>query len=398
MYQITNMLRVMHVYAQLYAYGLFTPSLFVHTPPCPVARWPTTSTKLLRTMADRSASPAKADERPRKAQKREKRRLQKHASQCKMLKHALSSEIERPETISGETIEIQHGRLQAEAAAAEILARAGAEGGKVTDGDVLLVFRLWSFRKNDIRVNVTPEGLQWVYSDTLGLIRDRCGQYIMTGPTKADPRVVRLVNAWMRHCWTERSPQTFCCTSISVNSGYAAKLHRDRNNHGPSICKAVGDFSGGLLGYFADDNRTMELRTLKQNHEHEAVYFHVKSAFQLFDGNRAHWVEPYEGERISFVFFTVGKYWKANPDVLADLRDCGFEIPTPESMAHAESLLPQPRGYGARRLPKMASLPDMFGKAQPRHQVVKRAWEVPREASPKKEKGEHNVLDWLRCR
>ena len=142
----------------------------------------------------------------------------------------------------------------------------------------------------------------------------------------------------------------------------------------------------------------MELRLLKRNHEHEAVYFYVKSAFQLFDGNRGHWVEPFEGERISFVFFTVGKYWKTNPDVLADLRDCGFEIPTSQTMAHAESLLPRPRGYGAKRLPKMASLPDMFGKTHPRPQVVKRAWEVPREASPKKDKGEHNVLDWLRCR
>ena len=83
-------------------------------------------------MADRSASPGKADERPRKAQKREKRRLQKHAT----------SEIERPDTISGETIEIQHGRLLAEAAAADILARVDAEGTKITDADVLCVLPL----------------------------------------------------------------------------------------------------------------------------------------------------------------------------------------------------------------------------------------------------------------
>ena len=345
-------------------------------------------------MADRSASPA--DERPRKTRKREKRRFQKHADN--ILEHGLSCEIERPDTISGETVEMQRGRLQAETAAADILARVNAERSKVTDRDVLLVFRLWCFRKNDIRANVIPEGMQWVYSDTLGLIRDRCGQYIMTAPTKAYPRVVRLVNAWMRHCWGERSQQTFCCTSTSVSSGYAARLHRDRNNHGPSLCKAVGDHTGGLLGYFAEDNSSMELRTLQQHHEHEAVYFHVKSAFRLFDGNRGHWVEPFEGTRISFVFFTVGKYFKASPAVLVDLRDLGFEIPTPESMAHAECLLPRPRGYGARQLPKMASLPDMFGKAHPRPPVVKRAWEVPRGASPKKDKTERNVLDLLKSR
>ena len=147
-----------------------------------------------------------------------KKRLQKYAP----------SEMDRPDPISGETIEIQHGRLQAEAAAADILARVDAEHSKVIDRDVSLVFRLWSFRKNGIRANVSPEGMQSVYSDTLGLIRDRCGQYIMTAPTKAYPCVVRLVNAWMRHCWTERLSHAFCCTSISVNSGYAAKLHRDK--------------------------------------------------------------------------------------------------------------------------------------------------------------------------
>ena len=333
-------------------------------------------------MADRSASPA--DARPRKTQKRERRRFQKDST----------SEIDRPDPIPGETIEIQQSRLQAEATAADLMSR----GRRITDADVLRVFRLWSFKRNDIRTNVIPEGQDWVYSDTFGLIRDRCGQYYMTAPTKAYPRVVRLVNAWMRDCWTERSSHAFCCTSISVNSGYAARLHRDRNNHGPSICKSIGDHAGGLLGYFADDDKNLDLCTLKENHEHESVYFHVRSAFQLFDGNRAHWVEPFEGMRISFVFFTVGKYWKASPDVLADLSNCGFEIPTPESMAQAESLLPRARGYGTRQLPKMASLAEMFGKAPPRPVVIKRAWEVPRGASPKKDKGERNVLDLLRCR
>ena len=108
----------------------------------------------------------------------------------------------------------------------------------------------------------------------------------------------------------------------------------------------------------------MELRTLKRNHEHEAVYFHVRSAFQLVDGNRAHWVETYEGEeRISFVFFTVSKYWKTNRDVFVDLRDRGFEIPTPQTIAFAESLLPQPRGYGAHQLPR--ALRSLRPKSRP---------------------------------
>ena len=117
---------------------------------------------------------------------------------------------------------------------------------------------------------------------------------------------MRLVNRWMKD--NVKSETDFCCTSISVNMDYAAKLHRDSNNCGPSVCKAVGDFEGGRLGYFADDDNTIELPRLKADHKKDAVYLDVQSDFQLFDGNRAHWVEPFEGERLSFVFFCVSKY------------------------------------------------------------------------------------------
>ena len=79
---------------------------------------PTSPCGAMSNRIDEAVPDDGTSERPRKAQKREKRRLQKHAP----------SDIERPDTISGETIEIQHGRLQAEAAAADILARARADG------------------------------------------------------------------------------------------------------------------------------------------------------------------------------------------------------------------------------------------------------------------------------
>ena len=162
---------------------------------------------------------------------------------------------------------------------------------------------------------------------------------------------------------------------------YAAKLHRDSNNCVPSVCKAVGDFEGGRLGYFPDDDNTMELPKLKADHEQEAVYLDVKSDFQFFDGNRAHWVEAFDGERLSFVFFSVSKYWKTKRDVLGALEERGFPVPTAEWNSHAETLLPQPRGYGFHQLPRMASLAEMFGQTPPRV-VVKRL--VPIETAPKK--------------
>ena len=77
----------------------------------------------------------------------------------------------------------------------------------------------------------------------------------------------------------------------------------------------------------------------------------------------------------------MSKYWKTKPSVLAELQERNFPVPTDEWMSNAEILLPHPRGYGARRLPKMKSLVEMFKQTPPRV-VVKR--QAPIETAPKK--------------
>ena len=137
-------------------------------------------------------------------------------------------------------------------------------------------------QKHDVRINDLPDGQSWVFSDTLGLLRSRTGQYCLTAASKAYPRVLRLVNRWMKDSWSECSEQLFCSTSISINSAYAAKLHRDRSNQGPSICKAVGHFTGGRLGYFSEDDRSFDLLTLKQNmsmQQYFVVYNHASKCW-----------------------------------------------------------------------------------------------------------------------
>ena len=278
--------------------------------------------------------------------------------------------------LSGETAQMQRGRLIADATAAQVLERAAIDGGRITDDDILRVFRQWRFKKNDARTNVLPEGKPWVFSDTLGLIRDRCGKYMLTGPSRY-VEVCRVLNRWMK----DNLSLAFCCTSISLNKGYAARLHRDSNNVGPSICRAIGNFKGGRLGYFRDDDSSHELEALQADHAQEAVYLDVKADFQLFDGLRGHFVEPFKGQRLSFVFFSVSKYWKTKPSMLAELRKRDFPLPSAEWMSHAESLLPQPRGYGCHRPPRMKSLVDMFKQTPPRV-VVKR--QAPIETARKK--------------
>jgi len=46
----------------------------------------------------------------------------------------------------------------------------------------------------------------------------------------------------------------FPFTTVCINRDYAAKRHRDANNMGVSVVRAFGDFAGGRLRYFPDDN------------------------------------------------------------------------------------------------------------------------------------------------
>ena len=77
---------------------------------------------------------------------------------AKMVECGLEPDGKMPQLLSGETAEIQHCRLMAEADARKILARA-EDGGNITDEDILRVFRHWAFKKNDVRVNVIPRPL-----------------------------------------------------------------------------------------------------------------------------------------------------------------------------------------------------------------------------------------------
>ena len=82
---------------------------------------------------------------------------------------------------------------------------------------------------------------------------------------------------------------------LSTNR-YAARRHRDGNNAGPSLTRSFGTFSGGRLLYFPDDDGRHQLEDLKQQ---DAVPLDTRLGFVLFDGCRAHSVEPFYGETVA---------------------------------------------------------------------------------------------------
>jgi len=256
-----------------------------------------------------------------------------------------------------ENTDMKEQRMLAEATAQKTLQEASANSRRITDKELIEVLRLWSFRKNESRPQVTPEGKTWVNSDTFGLIRTREGRFIATNSTRDYPSMMRILNRWLKDHIPADMKYNFPHTSISLNFGYAAKRHRDGNNHGPSMIKAFGNFKGGRLSYWPDDNKAGAVETLL---DEDKVTMDLSTGLALFDGNRAHEVESFKGERFSVVYFTAGKYWKTKPEVQELLGDRGFEFPKEETMAYMSTILPPPKGY----LPAEArsqSLAKMFG-------------------------------------
>merc|ERR1712187_808577 len=152
-------------------------------------------------------------------------------------------------------------RKQAEATAIDIHKQRSQTGRKITENDIFVVLNKWGYRKNITRPNVTPEGQHFVFSDTLGLVSDRKGNIMPTKYPLAYPNVTKVVCDFLTENLPKDIPE-FSFTGINVNKNYAGKRHRDCNNWGPSIIKAIGNFTGGNLNYYPNDDRERALEDL----------------------------------------------------------------------------------------------------------------------------------------
>uniref|UniRef100_A0A6U9JCA6 Uncharacterized protein n=1 Tax=Zooxanthella nutricula TaxID=1333877 RepID=A0A6U9JCA6_9DINO len=238
----------------------------------------------------------------------------------------------------GESLSVRGQRLLAQKDAKERLEAADRERRSITDEELLLTLKRWAFLKNVTRQNVMKEDQQWVHSDTLGVLKDRIGDCHLTPPTRRYAQVAELFARWL----TDRLPKEvsdFKFTSMNVNCNYAAQLHRDQGNFGPSFIRAFGDFTGGELNYWPEDTGG-KLHALPKA---KKVQFDLSKDLALFNGNCGHSVEEFSGLRYSIVFFTVGCHAQIQADDKAKLRQLG--IPCPQSDEDPYRLLRAPRGY-----------------------------------------------------
>jgi len=250
----------------------------------------------------------------------------------------------------GESVHIRALRLLAQRESKSFLEAADREGRKITDQQVLHVLKRWPFFRNPWRRNVMEEGQTWVFSDTLGLLRDRQGDVHLTAPTRRYPQVAELFARWL----TDRLPEEakkFTFTSMNVNCNYAAQIHRDNGNLGPSFIKAFGDFSGGTLNYWAEDAGG-KLEALPKS---QKVTFDLQEGLALFNGNCAHSVEPFQGSRYSIVYFSLGSYARMTSEDQEKMKKLG--IPLPRDGEDPYSLLRPPAGYGAKAAIQKSKLP-----------------------------------------
>ena len=117
------------------------------------------------------------------------------------------------------------------------------------DGDLLEVLQLWRFKPNRTRKNVAPEGVPFVFSETLGLVRSRTGKLIMTNIARQSGNVFMLLCKWLADNMPPGLKHPFPFTSINVNYDCGARIHRDGNNLGAPLTKSFGCFAGGEFLY-----------------------------------------------------------------------------------------------------------------------------------------------------
>jgi len=261
---------------------------------------------------------------------------------------------------SNETILMRAHRLVSLRESKRILADCNKSKRMVSDEDVARVLGNWGFARNVNRVNVMQSGVKWVWSDTMGLLRDRCGDIHCTQSTHGYPQVVEVLSRWL----TDRLPneaQNFKWTSLNLNKNYAAKIHRDGNNFGPSMIAAFGDFQGGKLNYYPHDDGKIELKELESKGTDRACKLDLKSGLALFNGNSAHSVDDFEGNRFSIVYFTLGCHSQMKKADRDKLQLMGVAVPTADEDPF--KLIRAPYGVKACKKYQGVATPARQGRA-----------------------------------
>merc|ERR1712183_560566 len=97
----------------------------------------------------------------------------------------------------------------------------------------------------------------------------------------------------------------------------------------------------GRLRYWAGDSQKgARSHNVEAVRDEPSVALNIKRGV-VFDGNCAHEVEPFEGERYSLIFFTTKKYKNASRDVKRKMVTMGADWPSDASLKFLRTKIPR---------------------------------------------------------
>ena len=132
--------------------------------------------------------------------------------------------------------------------------------------------------------------------------------------------MLRFLQHWLTDNTTPEQRVPF--TSFCINGSYASEQHRDSGNVGMSNIVAVGDYSGGQLYYWQNDDRTVPATSLPLE---EASTIDIRTVFK-FDGHKAHATAPYQGTRWSIIWYSVLDFSKITAAQKQLMADAGLDV------------------------------------------------------------------------
>ena len=183
---------------------------------------------------------------------------------------------------------------------------------------------------NHGRENVRPAGKASSLQMTLGLVT-MCHWRGIPMPTRKTYQFRNLVQKIFKYA--EHLGFDLGATTIQLTKDFQSKLHKDKNNKGPSGIFGLGDWVGGetfVQEELGSDTYTLTEDIPKIGKKGDRLQGRKLDIHRLqcFDGNKPHATMDFDGRRYAIVLFCIGKSYEQTPGLVREfLRKLGFPLP-----------------------------------------------------------------------
>ena len=161
-------------------------------------------------------------------------------------------------------------------------------------------------------------------SDTFGMVTDRSShKWHVSNKTREFSSLVKFINMYFKQLLAAAGREDFAWSSFTLNKDLQCRRHRDRNNAGPSAIISAGPHRGGNLLYWEGDDRSASVGDLNPA---DAAKLRVQKKLQFFDGRKAHDTAPFQGPRVTIVWYVYGGAEEAPKELIEEARSLGFGI------------------------------------------------------------------------